>query len=80
MRRPRDRLDRCQVTAKLACGLVRVMQGPNEKLVVISSGSELLLIIRPLESAYFLLMSLQTREEVILFPEISLENGLVFRA
>lgn len=53
------------------------MRVPNEKLVIVATRGELLLLEAPLEPTYLLSMPVHLLDIVILHSQISDENSLV---
>lgn len=78
VRRPRYGLDCSQMTSKLTNWFILVVHRPNIKLVVIATRCQLLFIEWPLETTYFLFMALKATEKVVFFPQVSLQDCLVF--
>lgn len=54
VRAPSDRLDSCLVLVELSKGLRGAASAPQDQLVVVAAGSELLIVERPFEATYLL--------------------------
>lgn len=77
VRGPGYGLDSSLMFTKLDQRLVCVGSVPDEQLVVVASGGELLLVRAPLEPTHLLLVPFELGEEVIFHSEVAVQDALV---
>ena len=77
VRRPSDSFDSSNVISKLSLRTLTVVKAPNQKLVIIASTCELLLIVGPLESTHLLLVSKKLSLKIMLSSEVAMQDALV---
>lgn len=80
VRRPRNRLHGGLMLIEFDQRFASCLPVPDEQLVVVASGGQLLLVRTPLESAYFLLVALELGEEVVFHSKVTVQDALVTRA
>lgn len=77
VRRPGDGLDCGCVLAELGLRRGRIVGAPNEQLVVVAAGSQLLVIEAPLEAADFLAMANEASKIVARTSDVPMEDASV---